>query len=102
MFSPDVCKSFFATPLPSSDFWTASAEPLAFASASDTEGAVATTDRSSRNVSGMPATSAVAPTVMPAAPTPAIGGGRVDELLLAPVKAAAGGGVPAERFAPTR
>src|SRR5450759_1160116 len=100
MFSPEVCRSFVATPLPSSDFCTASAEPFALASAPDTDGAVATTDRSSLNVSGVPATPALPLTVMPAPPTPPIVDGWVGEVLMTPVAAAADG--PAERVAPTR
>src|SRR5665647_3283813 len=68
MLSPDVVRSFFCTSLSSRDFWTAVAERFADASASDTDAALATTDRSSRSVSGVPATLALPPTLIPGLP----------------------------------
>src|SRR5665811_615847 len=109
MPSPEVCRSFLSTPLASSDFWMESAERFDDASASDTEEAVATTERSSRRVSGVPATFARPPTVMPGPPITGAVADRVagerreeagDNEVLVPMKVEAVAGAPPERAAP--
>ena len=100
MLSPDVCRSFFWTPLSSRDLCTAVAERFADARAADTDGAVATTEASSRSVSGVPATFAVAPTLMPGPPSTGTVEGWVEAALEALVKVAAAAGAPPERVAP--
>src|SRR5665647_2878461 len=100
MLSPDVVRSFFCTSLSSRDFWTAVAERFADASASDTDAALATTDRSSRSVSGVPATLALPPTLIPGLPLAGYATGWVDEVVAALVEAVTT--VPPARVAPMR